>query len=171
MGNKPSFTIRPATEKDSKVIYDFIVAIATYEKMLDEVEGKEEDVYNTIFVNHQAEVLIGEEDGIPVGFALFFYNYSTFKTKRGLYLEDLYVNPDMRGKGYGKALFCHLIRLANEKSCGRMEWCCLDWNTPSIEFYNSFGARPMSEWTTYRLDDMQLSSLSERLALQTSDKE
>lgn len=151
-----NFTIRLATKEDSETIFQFIVGIATYEKMLDEVEGDAEQICDTIFNKQQAEVIIGEEDGVPVGFALFFHNYSTFKTRRGLYLEDLFVNPEMRGKGYGKKLLLYLAKLAHERGCGRMEWCCLDWNTPSINFYKSIGARPMDEWTTYRLDEKQL---------------
>lgn len=153
------FTIRTATRNDSKKIFDFIVGIATYEKMLDEVEGNEEDILRSIFDEKQAEVIIGEENGIPVGFALFFHNYSTFKANKGLYLEDLYVNPSMRGKGYGKALLLYLANLARERGCKRMEWCCLDWNTPSIEFYKSLGATPMNTWTTYRLDAGSLDKL------------
>ncbi len=157
-----NFNIRFATKEDSQIIYDFIIGIATYEKMLDQVEGSVEQVCDSIFNKQQAEVIIGEEDGEPVSFALFFYNYSTFKTKRGLYLEDLYVNPDKRGKGYGKALLLYLAKLAHERGCGRMEWCCLDWNTPSIEFYKSLGAKPMDEWTTYRLNDNQLAQIANK---------
>ncbi len=162
MNNK--LNIRFATKEDSQTIYDFIVAIATYEKMLDEVEGSVQDVFNTIFNQGQAEVVIGEEDGVPVGFALFFHNYSTFKTKSGLYLEDLYVNPDMRGKGYGKKLLLFLAQLAHQRGCGRMEWCCLDWNRPAIQFYKSIGAKAMDEWTTYRLDEDQLAKINKEIS-------
>lgn len=150
------FTIRFATQQDSEIIYQFIVGIATYENMLDQVEGDATKVCDTIFHKQQAEVIIGEEDGIPVGFALFFHNYSTFKAKRGLYLEDLFILPEKRGKGYGKKLLLFLAKLAYERGCGRMEWYCLDWNTPAIEFYKSLGAKPMDEWTTYRLEEQQL---------------
>lgn len=156
-----NFNIRFATRDDSKIIFDFITGIAEYEKMLDDVEGNEQQVTESIFDKKQAEVIIAEENAVPVGFALFFHNYSTFKTKRGLYLEDLFVNPSARGKGYGKALLLYLAKLAHERGCGRMEWCCLDWNTPSIEFYKSLGATPMNEWTTYRLDEKQLAEFAD----------
>lgn len=155
-----TFIIRPATREDSKTIFDFIVGIATYEKMLDEVLGDQNSLEKSIFDEHQAEVILAVENDIPVGFALFFHNYSTFKTNKGLYLEDLFVNPAMRGRGYGKALMLHLIKLANDRGCSRMEWCCLDWNSPSIEFYKSLGATPMDTWTTYRLDQNQLKEIS-----------
>lgn len=158
-----SFQIRMATREDSQAIFDFIVGIATYENMLDQVEGDAQAVCDTIFDKQQAEVLIAEEDGKPVGFALYFYNYSTFKTKRGLYLEDLFVLPEMRGKGYGKALLLHLAKLAYEKDCGRMEWCCLDWNKPSIAFYKSLGAISMDEWTTYRFDEKSLTEIAKKI--------
>lgn len=150
------FIIRAAKREDSQAILAFIKGIAEYEKMSDEVEGSVRDIERTIFDEHQAEVIIGEEDGVPVGFALYFYNYSTFKARRGLYLEDLFVFPQMRGKGYGKALLLELVKIAGDKGCGRMEWCCLDWNTPSIEFYKSLGAVPMDIWTTYRLNEQQI---------------
>lgn len=155
-----SFLIRRAVREDAPTIFGFIQGIAAYEKMSDEVEGTAADVERTLFDEHQAECIIGEENGVPVGFALYFFNYSTFKTRHGLYLEDLFVNPEMRGKGYGKKLLLALTKIAKEHGCGRMEWCCLDWNTPSINFYKSLGARPMSEWTTYRLDEAQLDRLS-----------
>lgn len=155
-----NFTIRLATREDSKTIHNFIVGIAKYEKMLDEVEGTELDVERSMFDEGQAECLIGEENGVPVGFALFFHNYSTFKTRHGLYLEDLFVLPEKRGNGYGKKLLLALTKIAKERNCGRMEWCCLDWNTPSIEFYKSLGATPMTEWTTYRLNEEQIDKYS-----------
>lgn len=158
--NNNIFTIRKATKSDYKIVYDFIVSIATYEKMIDEVIGDENDILSSIFEKNQAEVIIGEENGIPVGFALFFHNYSTFKANRGLYLEDLFVNPSMRGKGYGKKLLLHVANLALSRNCCRMEWCCLDWNKPSIEFYKSLGATPMDTWTTYRLDSDTLKKLA-----------
>ena len=154
------FAIRPAVREDAATIYGFIRGIAEYEKMSDEVVGTAADVEHTIFDERQAEVLLAEENGVPVGFALYFYNYSTFKTRHGLWLEDLFVLPSHRGKGYGKALLLELTRVAREHNCGRMEWTCLDWNTPSIAFYKSLGARPMSEWTTYRLDEEDLARLS-----------
>lgn len=156
-----NFNIRFAKREDSKTIFKFIQGIAEYEKMSDEVEGDAEAVERTLFDEKQAEVILAEEDGVVVGFALFFHNYSTFKTRRGLYLEDLFVDPSCRGKGYGKALLLYLARLAHERGCGRMEWCCLDWNQPSIDFYKSLGAVPMDIWTTYRLNEDQLKKYAE----------
>lgn len=154
-----TFTIRPAERRDAAVIDGFIRGIAEYEKMLDQVEGTAEDIERTMFDEHQAYALIGEENGIPVGFALYFFNYSTFRCRRGLYLEDLFVLPEHRGKGYGKRLLLALVRIAREKACGRMEWTCLNWNTPSIRFYESLGAVPMSEWTTWRLTEEAMERL------------
>ncbi len=153
---KSNFKIRKAKREDAKTIFDFIKGLAEYEKMSDQVECSASDIEHTIFDEHQAEVIIGEENGIPVGFALYFFNYSTFKGRRGLYLEDLFVISQMRGKGYGQTLLLELVKIASDKGCARMEWCCLDWNTPSIEFYKSLGAVPMDEWTTYRLNEQQI---------------
>lgn len=158
------FTIRQAVREDSRTVFRFIEGIAAYEKMSDEIEGTAGDVERTLFDEHQAEALIAEEDGNPVGFALYFFNYSTFKTKHGLYLEDLFILPEYRGKGYGKKLLLELTKIAHNRNCGRMEWCCLDWNTPSIEFYKSLGAVPMSEWTTYRLNEEQLAAYAAKLS-------
>lgn len=138
---------------------EFIKKLAVYEKMINEVEATEATIYESLFVKHEAEVVFGCEDGVPVGFALFFHNFSTFVGRKGLYLEDLFVIPEKRGLGYGKALLLHLAHLAKERNCGRMEWVCLDWNTPSIAFYKSLGAKPMEDWTIYRLDEKSLSSL------------
>lgn len=145
-------TIRFAAREDSSLISYFIERIAEYENMTDEVEGDPKTVERVLFDEHQAEAILAFEGETPVGFAVFFHNFSTFKCRRGLYLEDLFVEPDHRGKGYGKALLLYLVRLAKERGCGRMEWCCLNWNTPSINFYRSLGAVSMDEWRTYRLD-------------------
>lgn len=153
------FEIRPAKESESALVLDFIKKLAKYEKMLDEVEATVDSIHESLFVKHDAEVVFGCEDGVPVGFALFFHNFSTFVGRKGLYLEDLFVIPEKRGLGYGKALLLHLAHLAKERNCGRMEWVCLDWNTPSIAFYKSLGAKPMDDWTIYRLDEKSLSSL------------
>ena len=150
------FEIRSAREDEAGLVLEFIRKLATYEKMIDEVEADEATIYNSLFVKHDAEVVFGCEDGVPVGFALFFHNFSTFVGRKGLYLEDLFVIPEKRGKGYGKALLLHLAKLAKERHCGRMEWVCLDWNKPSIEFYKSLGAKAMEEWTIYRLDEKTL---------------
>ena len=128
-----------------------IKKIAEYEKLLDEVICDESTIYDSVFVKKEAEVIFACEDGVPVGFALFFHNFSTFMGKKGLYLEDLFVLPEFRGKGYGKGLLKKLAQIAKERDCGRLEWSCLDWNTPSIVFYLSLGAKKMDGWTTFRL--------------------
>lgn len=153
---------RFATVEDVALILSFIKELASYEKMLDEVVATEEILKEWLFEKKIAEVIFALEDGKEVGFALFFHNYSTFIGKGGLYLEDLFVKPKYRGKGYGKGLFKKLAEIAVERNCGRMEWWCLDWNTPSIEFYTRMGAVPMSEWTTYRLTEDQLKQLIEK---------
>lgn len=145
------FTIRTATENDLSLILQFIKQLAEYEKLLHEVIATEEILRKSLFEQKMAEVVIGEEDGKPVGFALFFHNFSTFLGKPGIYLEDLYVKPEYRGKGYGKKLLSHLAKLALERDCGRLDWSCLDWNEPSIKFYKSLGALPMEDWTVFRL--------------------
>lgn len=154
-----SFTIRKAEENEAGLVLEFIKKLAVYEKMIDEVEADEATIHDSLFVKRDAEVVFGCEDGVPVGFALFFHNFSTFVGRKGLYLEDLFVIPEKRGLGYGKALLLHLARLAKERNCGRMEWVCLDWNTPSINFYKSLGAKPMDDWTIYRLDERSLGEL------------
>jgi len=152
--------IRNATCEDAALILKFIKGIAEYEKMLDEVVATEELLTEWVFDKKSAEVIIAEVDGTPVGFSLYFYNFSTFMGRAGLYIEDIFVWPEYRKKGYGKALFLHLAKKAYEMGCGRMEWCCLDWNTPSIDFYRSMGARCMDGWHTYRLTKEQLAELS-----------
>jgi GNAT superfamily N-acetyltransferase len=155
----PKFEIRSAKETEAGLVLDFIKKLAKYEKMLDEVEATEATIYDSLFVKHDAEVVFGCENGIPVGFALFFHNFSTFVGRKGLYLEDLFVIPEKRGLGYGKALLLHLAHIAKERHCGRMEWVCLDWNEPSINFYKSLGAKSMDDWTIYRLDETGLGLL------------
>lgn len=150
MGEK-QFNIRFAERKDTPLILKFVKELADYEKMLNEVVATEEIMEEWIFDKQKAEVIIGEEDGVPVGFALFFHNFSTFLGRAGVYLEDLFVKPEYRGRGYGKALLQRLAQIAVERGCGRLEWWCLDWNQPSIDFYKSLGAVPMEEWTTYRI--------------------
>lgn len=154
------FKIRFAEEKDVKLILDFIKELADYEKLLHEVVATEEILMDSLFVRKAAEVIIGEHDGEPVGFALFFHNFSTFLGRPGIYLEDLYVRPEMRGKGYGKILLAFLGKLAIERNCGRFEWWCIDWNEPSINFYKSIGAVPMDEWTVYRVYNKALIDLA-----------
>lgn len=155
-----SFTIRKATENDIPTILHLISQLAIYEKLEHEVVATEETLKQTIFVQNYAEVIIGEEDGQPVGFALFFHNYSTFLSKPGIYLEDLFVEVEHRGKGYGKKLLAELARIAKERNCGRLEWSVLNWNTPSIEFYKSLGAKPMDEWTVYRMTEQEINDLA-----------
>ena len=141
-----------ATENDCAEILNFINLLAEYEKMQNEVVATEELLKEWIFEKKKAEVIFAVEDGKKVGFALFFHNFSTFLGRAGIYLEDLFVLPEFRGKGYGKALLQRLAAIAVERGCGRFEWACLDWNKPSIDFYLSLGAKPMDIWTTYRLD-------------------
>lgn len=157
-----TFTIREATLQDTGLIYGFILKMARYEKLESEVDTSEEALRRALFDERQAEVVIGEENGIPVGFALFFHNFSTFRGQRGLYLEDLFVDREHRGKGYGKALLLHLTRIAVQRQCRRMEWAVLDWNAPSIAFYKSLGAVPMDEWTVFRLTEEQLHQLAQQ---------
>lgn len=147
-----NFGIRKATEKDTSLILKFIKELAVYEKMEDQVVATERKLKEELFDKKGAEVIFVLEAGKEVGFALYFYNFSTFLGRAGLYLEDLFVYPEYRGKGYGKALLKHLAHLAVSRGCGRMEWCCLDWNKPSVDFYLSLGAKKMDEWTTFRID-------------------
>lgn len=152
---------RFAEEKDVSLILCFIKELAKYEEMLDEVVATEEILREWIFDKKKAEVIFALEDGVEVGFALFFHNFSTFLGRSGVYLEDLYVKPEYRGKGYGKALIKKLAQIAVERGCGRLEWWCLDWNKPSIDFYLSLGAEPMNDWTVYRIAGDTLTQLAE----------
>ena len=152
---------RYAERKDVALILQFIKELAEYEHMSDEVVATEELLNEWIFENKKAEVIFAVEDGREAGFALFFHNFSTFLGRSGIYLEDLFVLPEYRGKGYGKALLKELARIAIERECGRLEWCCLDWNQPSIDFYLSLGAVPMDEWTVYRLTGKTLNKMAE----------
>ncbi len=156
---KGNVFIRKAVREDAELVLDFIKGIARYEKMEDEVEATVEMIEEQLFDKRRAEVIFAVENGREVGFALFFHNFSTFVGRSGLYLEDLFVLPEYRGRGYGKALFLELVRIARKRNCGRMEWVCLDWNKPSIDFYRSMGAVPLDEWTTYRLAGEALAEL------------
>ena len=153
-------SIRLAERKDVGLVLRFIKELADYEQLLNEVVATEEILLETIFEKKAAEVVIAELDGEPVGFALFFHNFSTFLGRPGLYLEDLYVRPEMRGRGIGKLLLSYLAKLALDRGCGRFEWWCLDWNKPSIDFYKSIGAIPMDEWTVYRVTGDALTKLA-----------
>lgn len=159
-----ALTFRYAVKEDTPLILRFIRALAEYEKMLDLVVADEALLEEQLFQKKNAEVIFAVEDGKEVGFALFFHNFSTFLGRAGLYLEDLYVFPECRGKGYGKALLKKLASIAVERGCGRMEWWCLDWNQPSIDFYKALGAEPMSDWTVYRLTGETLTNLAQESA-------
>jgi GNAT superfamily N-acetyltransferase len=154
------FSIRRAEEKDCGLILYFIRELAAYERMSGEVVATGELLKEWLFEKRSAEVLFACENGREVGFALFFHNFSTFVGRAGLYLEDLYVLPESRGKGYGKALLKRLAAIAVERGCGRMEWVCLDWNKPSMDFYRSLGAIPMDEWTIWRVTGETLDTLA-----------
>ena len=154
-------TFRYAEESDTPLILEFIKALAEYEKMLDEVVGSEELIKKWLFDEKKAEVLFAQADGKEVGFALFFHNFSTFLGRAGIYLEDLFVKPEYRGKGIGKEIFKKLGGIARERGCGRLEWWCLDWNQPSIDFYRSMGAEAMDEWTVYRIAGQKLDALAD----------
>jgi len=152
---------RYAEETDVALILQFIKDLAEYERMSDEVIATEELLREWIFEKNKAEVIFAMKGEKEVGFALFFHNFSTFLGRAGIYLEDLYVKEAYRGKGYGKALLKKLAKIAVERGCGRLEWSCLDWNQPSIDFYRSLGAVPMDEWTVYRATGETLQKLAE----------
>ncbi|PAT02257.1 GNAT family N-acetyltransferase [Candidatus Izimaplasma bacterium ZiA1] len=154
-----TFKIEFATIDDSRDILYFIKQLAKYEKMEKEVSATLLDIKESIFINKEAEVLILKEGNLKVGFALFFHNYSTFKGKKGLYLEDLFILPEHRGKGYGKKAFLSLAQIAKDRDCKRMEWSCLDWNEPSLEFYRVMGAKQLNGWLTLRLDENSINDV------------
>ena len=157
------FIIRPAIGKDCPTILAFIKQLAEYEKLAHEVVATEEKLQETLFGEHpSAEVIIAEYQNTPVGFALFFTNYSTFLAKPGIYLEDLYIQADMRGRGFGKKLLAHLAGIAVGRDCGRLDWWVLDWNQPAKDFYQSLSAEPMDGWTVNRLSGKALAALAEQ---------
>ncbi len=158
MDSKLSF--RAAESSDVSLILKFIRELADYEHMLDEVVADEETLKTWIFDKEKAEVIFAMVDGMEIGFALFFHNFSTFLGRAGIYLEDLYIRPEHRGKGYGKAMLSKLASIAVERGCGRLEWWCLDWNKPSIDFYLSQGAEAMSDWTVYRISGSRLKEMA-----------
>ncbi|MDR1732682.1 MAG: GNAT family N-acetyltransferase [Synergistaceae bacterium] len=162
MGN---ICVRPAVEADVPVILKFIRELAEYEKLLDQMVATEDSLRNWLFQQKKAEALMAEWDGQAVGYALFFHNFSTFLGRGGIYLEDLYVRPSARRKGIGRRLLRAVAAIARERRCGRLEWSCLNWNKPSIEFYLSLGAKPLDEWTIYRLTGEGI----DRLAGSTSE--
>jgi len=148
--------IRFAQRNDTKLILQLINELAVYEKLDHEVKADEKILEESLFDRKAAEVVIVEYENKPIGYALFFHNFSTFLGRPGLYLEDIYIKPEYRGRGYGKKVFAFLANLALERKCYRMDWCVLDWNKPSIEFYKSLGAVPMDDWTIFRLDETAL---------------
>ena len=164
-------TFRDATEKDTLLLLTFIRALAEYEHMLDQVVADEKTLADWLFDKRVAETFFAMEGETEVGFTLYFHNFSTFIGRGGIYLEDLFVLPEHRGKGYGKAILAHLAQIARERGCGRLEWACLDWNKPSIDFYLSLGAVPMDEWTVYRVSGASLIQQSGEGAEQTQDWE
>ena len=156
------FEIRFANENDVDIILDFIRNLAEYEEMLDDVVATPDLLREWIFEKKKAEVIFAVHNGKEIGFALFFHNFSTFLGRAGIYLEDLFVLPEYRGNGFGKALLRKLAEIAVERGCGRLEWSCLDWNKPSIDFYLSLGATPMDEWTVYRMAGEKLNEFAKR---------
>jgi GNAT superfamily N-acetyltransferase len=149
---KRSLSIRPAMVADVPIILELIRELATYERAPNEVTATKEQLIDVLFgPRPAAEVLLAFEEETPVGFAVFFHNFSTWLGHRGLYLEDLFVRPEQRGKGYGRELLVHLAKIADERNCGRMEWAVLDWNEPALKFYKNLGAVPLDEWTVFRL--------------------
>jgi GNAT superfamily N-acetyltransferase len=156
-----NFEIKPATINDAQTIVDLIKAIAEYEKLLVQVKATPETIIEHLFSQKSyAECIIGFENNEPIGFALFFHNFSTFVSKPGIYLEDLFVKETHRSKGYGKKLLLELIAIAKQRNCGRVDWSVLNWNKPAIDFYESLGATAMTEWTVYRLNEETIISLS-----------
>jgi GNAT superfamily N-acetyltransferase len=157
-----NFTIRPADMADVPIILQLIRDLATYERAPNEVTATERQLADVLFGEKpSAEVALAFEEDTPVGFAVFFHNFSTWLGRPGLYLEDLFVKPDVRGKGYGRALLVYLAKMARERGCGRMEWAVLNWNRPAIEFYDKLGAKPMDEWTVYRLTGDEINRLAD----------
>jgi len=162
MQSESGFSIRPATPEDIPLILELIRDLATYERAPDDVTATEEQLRGVLFGEKpSAEVLIAREGDQAVGFAVFFHNFSTWLGKPGLYLEDLFVRPEKRGHGYGRALLVELARIARDRNCGRMEWAVLDWNEPAIQFYRKLGAKPMHEWTVFRLTPEEFEKLAD----------
>jgi GNAT superfamily N-acetyltransferase len=162
MKNPNEFVIRPAHVKDVPIILQLIRDLAMYERAPNEVVATEEQLVDVLFGEKPvAEVLLAFEEESPVGFAVYFYSFSTWLGRPGLYLEDLFVNPEKRGKGYGRALLVELAKIARDRGCGRMEWAVLNWNEPAIKFYQALGAKPMNEWTVFRLTRDEIAKLAD----------
>lgn len=157
----PGFTLRFAEVEDITLLLDFIKRLADYEKKLDQVHITEDDLRQNMFTHRYAEAIISELHGQPVGYMVFFHNFSTFLGRPGIYLEDLFVLPELRGRGFGKAMFAYLASLARARKCSRLDWACLRWNAPSIRFYESLGALDQGEWLGYRLQDASLNALAD----------
>ncbi len=155
------YYLRFAQEQDVELILEFIKDLARYEKMLDDVSATKELLTETLFEKEVAEVIIAEYKDEAVGFAVFFHNMSTFLAKPGLYIEDIFIKPEMRGKGFGKTIFAYIANLAKERNCGRLEWSCLDWNQPAIDFYESIGAEALDEWIGFRLTEDKIKDLAQ----------
>ena len=160
MTQKTQLVLREAEEEDIQTILRFIKDLAEYENLLDEVGATEEILYDSIFIRKKSEALIVEYGQKAIGYVIYFYNFSTFTGKPGLYIEDIYITPEMRKRGFGKEIFKHLAKLSQKQNCARMEWACLNWNEPSMRFYEKMGAFPMSDWVIYRLDDEGIRALS-----------
>lgn len=161
MPTSSNFTIRPATEADAPLILSLVKELAEYERLGQEVVATKEDIRKSLFGERPfAEAIIGEYENNPISFALFFYNFSTFNGKPGIYLEDLYVKPAYRSMGFGRKMLVHIARLAKERNCARFEWSVLNWNEPAIRTYEKLNAKPMKEWILYRLTGDALDSLS-----------
>ena len=155
--------IKKATKKDAHIVLELIKELAVYEKMLDQVTATEKDLEKHVFDTDHVHALLMYEEEVVVGFALYYYHFSTFKGRPGLYLEDIYVKKPYRHQGYGKQVFKFLMNEALANDCGRMEWVCLNWNQPSIDFYLSLGAKPLSDWTTFRLDEGDIKNIHQTL--------
>jgi len=156
------FTIRFAKGNDARIVLDMVRELAAYEKLVENLEATEERFCESLFQRDVAETLIGEYEGKPVGYAIFFHNFSSFTGRIGLYIEDIYVKPEMRGKGFGQAIFAYIAKLAVERKCGRLEWSCLDWNKPSIAFYEKMSAKRLENWTMYRLSGEALQRMARK---------
>lgn len=156
------FTIRFADENDARIIFDMVKDLAAYEKLGSTLEATEELFCESLFQRGVAQTLIGEYEGKPIGYAIFFHNFSSFAGRIGIYIEDIYVRPEMRGKGFGQALFAHIAKIAVQRRCGRLEWSCLDWNKPSIAFYEKMHARRLDDWTMYRLSGNALERMARK---------
>lgn len=157
------FTVRIAEKKDINIVFGFVKELAAYEDLSHRVTATEETIYHAMFEKKLIEAMIGEYKGVPVGFFLYYYTFSTFAGKAGIYLEDVYIKPEMRRKGFGKAMFEVLAAVAKERGCNKLEWQCLNWNEPSIKFYTSLGAKPVDDWTVYNIQGDKMDALAQNI--------